>query len=118
VVANLVENALKYARFEVHLGSAMSAGQPVLWVEDDGPGIAGDDLPHVFERLFTSSRRPARQMGSGLGLAIVGELVQAMGGSVRAESPVFADGGTRLVVTLRGPSGVTAAPTSTLSSRV
>jgi len=94
-VANLVENALKYARREVHVGAAMSSGQPVLWVEDDGPGIAAEDLPRVFERLFMSSRYPARQMGSGLGLAIVGELVAAMGGTVRAESPVFADGGTR-----------------------
>jgi two-component system sensor histidine kinase BaeS len=102
VVANLVENALKYARAEVHLGTAVSGGLPVLWVEDDGPGIAIDDLPRVFERLFTSTRRPARPVGSGLGLAIVAELVDAMGGSVRAESPVFDDGGTRLVVTLPG----------------
>jgi two-component system OmpR family sensor kinase len=106
LVANLVENALKYARREVHVGAAMSAGQPVLWVEDDGPGIAPDDLPRVFERLFMSTRYPARQMGSGLGLAIVGELVVAMGGTVRAESPVFPDGGTRMVVTLRSWSGV------------
>jgi signal transduction histidine kinase len=103
LVANLVENALKYARREVHIGAALSSGQPVLWVEDDGPGIAAEDLPRVFERLFMSSRYPARQMGSGLGLAIVGELVAAMGGTVRAESPVFADGGTRMVVTLRAP---------------
>jgi signal transduction histidine kinase len=108
LVANLVENALKYARREVHVGAAVSAGQPVLWVEDDGPGIAPDDLPRVFERLFMSTRYPARQMGSGLGLAIVGELVVAMAGTVRAESPVFADGGTRMVVTLRSWSGVAA----------
>ncbi len=47
-------------------------------------------------------------MGSGLGLAIVGELVSAMGGTVRAESPVFADGGTRVVVTLRSWAGARA----------
>ncbi len=115
ILANLVENALKYARSEVHLGSAVSAGHPVLWVEDDGPGIAAEDLPRVFERLFTSSRRPARQVGSGLGLAIVSELAAAMGGSVRAESPVFADGGTRLVVTLQAWSGVREGSTSSLS---
>jgi signal transduction histidine kinase len=108
LVANLVENALKYARREVHLGVAVSAGQPVFWVDDDGPGIAPEDLPRVFDRLFVSSRYPARQMGSGLGLAIVGELVSAMGGTVRAESPVFADGGTRVVVTLRSWAEVSA----------
>ncbi len=115
LVANLVENALKYARAEVHLGAAMSAGQPVLWVEDDGPGIAAEDLPRVFERLFMSTRYPARQVGSGLGLAIVGELTAAMGGTVRAESPVFAGGGTRMVVTLRTWSALTAEPASTSS---
>ena len=40
-------------------------------------------------------------MGSGLGLAIVAELAAAMGGTVRAESPVEGDGGSRFVVTLR-----------------
>jgi signal transduction histidine kinase len=40
-------------------------------------------------------------MGSGLGLAIVAELAAAMGGTVRAESPVSSDGGSRFVLTLR-----------------
>ena len=90
----------------------MSDGQPVLWVDDDGPGIPPEDLPRVFDRLFMSSKHPARQLGSGLGLAIVAELVQAMGGTVRAESPITADGGTRMVVTLQSWSEV--APTITL----
>jgi two-component system sensor histidine kinase BaeS len=101
VVANLVENALKYATANVQVATALSDGMPVLWVTDDGPGIAPSDLPRVFERLFMSSRSPGRQVGSGLGLAIVAELVAAMGGAVRAESPVPGrDTGTRVVVTL------------------
>jgi len=87
VVANLVENALKYARSRVLVGVASSAQGAVIWVDDDGPGIPPEDLPRVFDRLFMSSRYPARQVGTGLGLAIVAELVSAMGGSVRAESP-------------------------------
>ena len=59
--------------------------------------IPADDLPHVFERLYASKRRPdVRESGSGLGLAIVRELVQAMGGSVWAESEP--GGGASLVV--------------------
>jgi signal transduction histidine kinase len=54
----------------------------------------------VFERMHTAARVPARRVGSGLGLAIVNELVAAMGGAVRAESPTSAAGGTRVVVTL------------------
>jgi two-component system sensor histidine kinase MprB len=68
-------------------------------VDDDGPGIPPDDLPHVFEPFWTSNRAPARQVGSGLGLAIVAELVGAMGGTVRADTGPA--GGTRMVVSLR-----------------
>ncbi len=108
VVANLVENALKYARSRVVVGVAGAAGGAVIWVDDDGPGIAAEDLPRVFDRLFMSSRYPARQVGTGLGLAIVAELVAAMGGSVRAESPIGSEGGTRMVVTLPTWTRVTA----------
>ena len=68
-------------------------------VEDDGPGIEPDDIPHVFDRFYTVSRAAKRHVGSGLGLAIVHELVDAMGGTVRAEAG--ASGGARLVVSLR-----------------
>ena len=72
----------------------------MITVDDDGPGIAEGDLPRVFERFYRADRGPNRRMGSGLGLAIVAELAAAMGGSVRAESPINDDGGSRFVVTL------------------
>jgi signal transduction histidine kinase len=108
VVANLVENALKYARRQVVIGVVASAEGAVIWVDDDGPGISAEDLPRVFDRLFMSSRYPARQVGTGLGLAIVAELVAAMGGSVRAESPTTGSAGTRMVVTLPTWTRITA----------
>ncbi len=108
VVANLVENALKYARTRVVVGVAASGEGALIWVDDDGPGIAAEDLPRVFDRLFMSDRYPARQVGTGLGLAIVAELVSAMGGTVRAESPIGAGWGTRMVVTLPSGTRVTA----------
>ncbi|MGH9226858.1 MAG: sensor histidine kinase [Acidimicrobiales bacterium] len=95
VVANLVENALKYARSSISVGT--SAGGDI-WVEDDGPGIGEEDLPHVFEPFYRSARAASREVGTGLGLAIVHELVEAMAGDVRAESPPA--GGTRVVVSL------------------
>jgi two-component system OmpR family sensor kinase len=99
VVANLVENALKFAGGRITVGTGRADGQVVLWVEDDGPGIAAEDLAHVFDRFYTVARTPARQVGSGLGLAIVHELVGAMGGSVAAEAG--RGGGARMVVGLR-----------------
>ena len=99
IVANLVENALKFASETIIVGASRDDGAVVVWVADDGPGIPADDLPHVFERFFTSTRTPARRVGSGLGLSIVRELVDAMGATVRAEPT---DGrGARIVVALK-----------------
>jgi two-component system, OmpR family, sensor kinase len=95
VMANLVENALKFAAGAISVGSA----GVTAWVDDDGPGIPDGDLPHVFEPFWQSSRAPARQVGTGLGLAIVAELVGAMGGTVNAER--LAAGGTRMRLNLR-----------------
>jgi signal transduction histidine kinase len=115
LLANLLENAMTFARTTVTVGIAADplSGGCVVTVDDDGPGIAQADLPRVFERFYRADRGPNRRMGSGLGLAIVAELAVAMGGTVRAESPVTDDGGSRFVLTLRQwqaaaplPSGV------------
>ena len=99
VVANLVDNALKYARANVTVRATREDATATLVVEDDGPGIAPEDLPHVFERLYVSRHEPVRhETGSGLGLAIVHELVVAMGGTVTAEAAPA--GGARMAVRL------------------
>jgi two-component system sensor histidine kinase BaeS len=100
VVANLVENALKYAATTVEVATqTVSGGTTIeIAVADDGPGIDPDDLPRVFERLYTSRRQPGRKVGTGLGLAIVRELVTAMGG--RVDVGPTPEGGTRFVVAL------------------
>src|SRR5439155_25959609 len=115
VVANLVENALKYAATTVEIstrlvvppGSTLNAPGVEIGVADDGPGIDPEDLPRVFERLYTSRRQPGRKVGTGLGLAIVRELVSAMGG--QASVGHTAEGGTRFVVTL-APASAAARP--------
>jgi signal transduction histidine kinase len=104
VVANLVENALKFAGASITVGATAGAdGTAQLWVQDDGPGIGKDDLARVFEPFVTTGRPASRAVGSGLGLAIVHELVTAMGGDVRAEPG--SGGGARVVVTLRAYPG-------------
>lgn len=100
VMANLIENALRYARHEVRVTTARRRGQAEFSVADDGPGIPLEDQSRVFRRLFPDRARTDRPIGSGLGLTIVAELVDAMGGSVRVESPTSSDGGTRMVVVL------------------
>ena len=112
LLANLLENSMTFARttVTVTLAEDHPSGQSIITVDDDGPGIAPDDLQRVFERFYRADRGPNRQMGSGLGLAIVAELAMAMGGTVRAESPVNADGGSRFVVTLRQWQGAGTLP--------
>jgi signal transduction histidine kinase len=105
MLANLIENALTYARTSVRI-SLLEADGPagyrrqVIMVEDDGPGIAEGDLAKVFERFYQADRGPNRPAGSGLGLAIVAELAAAMGATVHAESPLSDHGGSRFVVTM------------------
>jgi signal transduction histidine kinase len=103
LLANLLENAMTFARSTVTVGLSgdPASGGCSITFDDDGPGIAPGDLQRVFERFYRADRGPNRQMGSGLGLAIVAELATAMGGTVHAESPVDDDGGSRFVLTLR-----------------
>ena len=109
VLANLLENALKYASNSIVLTVASTPDGVSITVIDDGPGIAPEDLPHVFERLYVARSQPVRkESGSGLGLAIVRELVDAMGGQVTAAANP--DGGTRMVVSFPAPSGVVMPP--------
>ena len=103
IVANLVENALKYARTEVRVDVGLGEGQIVVRVDDDGPGIPDHARDRVFERLFTARGTPSRTVGTGIGLAIVHELAGAMGGSASCEP--LAEAGTRFVVRLPAAAG-------------
>lgn len=107
VLANLIENAFKFAgRSIIVTAGTDGTDTVVITVTDDGAGIAPENLPHVFDRHFTADsgqpggRPAARQAGSGLGLAIVAELLSAMKATVRAESPTIDGHGTRMVVAL------------------
>jgi two-component system sensor histidine kinase BaeS len=108
IVTNLTENACKHATSRVVVGAGVIGASVAIWVLDDGPGIAAEDLPRVFERHFTSDRVPSRRLGSGLGLAIVSELAAAMQASMTTESPVLDGGGTRMTLWL--PPGGAVSP--------
>jgi signal transduction histidine kinase len=102
VFANLLENAIKYAPgAAIRIsGERADAGRMVdLWVEDEGPGIASDDLAHIFD-TFYRGRLPERSdiSGTGLGLAIARTIVEGHRGRIRVENRP--DGGARFVVSL------------------
>jgi two-component system sensor histidine kinase BaeS len=98
IVANLVENALKYAVTSVVVDVHRRNGNVELHVDDDGPGIPPAERGRVFDRLYTARTTPGRKVGTGIGLAIVHELAGAMGGEATCEP--LDGGGTRFTVRL------------------
>jgi PAS domain S-box-containing protein len=99
VFRNLLENALQHAPREGHvrIEARLLHAQGATWVEcvieDDGPGIEREDLPHLFEPFFTR-----RRGGTGLGLSIVHRIVTDHGGSITARNRP--KGGARFTLTL------------------
>ncbi|HUY71393.1 MAG TPA: HAMP domain-containing sensor histidine kinase [Gaiellaceae bacterium] len=90
-ITNLLDNAAKWSPSGSAVEVRLSHG--VLTVRDHGPGIAEEDIPHVFERFYRATS--ARSMpGSGLGLAIVQQIAEAHRGTISAE---LADGGGTLM---------------------
>lgn len=87
VVANLVENAVKYspAGSEIGVSAGISDGALRVEVEDRGPGIAEQALPRLFEPFYRAPMTRA-VAGSGVGLAVAKGIVTAHGGRVWAEN--------------------------------
>ncbi len=97
-IAHLLENAAQYspAGTEVHVGTSTVDGRLRIVVEDQGPGIANGDMPHLFQRFFRGEAASGRAAGAGMGLAISRGLLAAEGGTIRAENRP--GGGARFVV--------------------
>ncbi|KVT03097.1 sensor histidine kinase [Burkholderia ubonensis] len=109
VIANLLDNALKYvplarphgARITVNVGRAMlDSGVPAaeIVVEDNGPGVPANQQADLFKRFFRGDAQSGSgvETGAGLGLAIVHDIIAMHGGSVSyADAP---EGGSRFVV--------------------
>jgi signal transduction histidine kinase len=81
IVANLVDNALEHGGSHVEV----RVGEGVVEVADDGPGIAPEHLPHVFERFYKADESRSGG-GTGLGLAIAQENARLLGGSIEVAS--------------------------------
>lgn len=101
VVYNLMENAFKYTQEggTVWVTLQKSGRSAILSVRDNGPGIAAEHLPHIFDRFYRVDKARSRDAGgTGLGLSIVHQLVMLHGGEIRVESEVGQ--GTTFIVEL------------------
>lgn len=107
VVRNLLGNAVKYGNGRISVAAHRRGNDVVLDVRDDGPGVAGKDVPYVFERFWRADTTKGRE-GSGLGLSIVKAAVEAHGGRVVAYPGP--GGHFEVVVPASGPSGSSALP--------
>ena len=100
VIANLLDNAARYAVTDVHVSMTRTRGEVHVTIDDDGPGIPVKDRQRVFERFtrLDQSRTRGQQGGAGLGLALARSVVEHHQGTITAlESP---RGGARLSLQL------------------
>ncbi|MGZ4128406.1 MAG: sensor histidine kinase [Actinomycetota bacterium] len=107
VVSNLVQNALRVTGSggTITVRARAEASTVVVEVADTGPGIAAEDLPHVFERSYLwRASQGVRPVGTGLGLAIVRELVGALGGRVTVDSVLGRGTTFRMVLPAGAPA--------------
>jgi signal transduction histidine kinase len=98
-IGNVVDNAVRHARATVTFGLAEQAGEAVLTVTDDGPGIPPDRRDEVFERFTRlDGARVASTGGTGLGLAIAREIIEDHHGTIWIDPDHYR--GARFVITL------------------
>ncbi|WP_425619362.1 sensor histidine kinase [Anatilimnocola sp. NA78] len=120
VLSNLIDNAIKFTashhqqpsekqgsngglRGEIVISMLKDFAnhRAVLTIEDNGPGIGPEDLPHIFDRFYRVDRSRMRGTptgGTGLGLSICQSIIQTHSGTIEAESRL--DQGTKFIITL------------------
>ena len=78
-VTNILTNGLRYARSELRLTCRADRRQVTIRIQDDGDGIAEEDLPHIFDRFYMGKNGK-----SGIGLALTKEIIHLHKGTIRA----------------------------------
>ncbi len=99
LIMNIVSNALNFtpAGGYVRLAVEQRGDKATIHVQDTGMGIAEEDLPHVFERLYRADKARGRNGGTGLGLAIAKEIAYKHQGTINIKSEL--GNGTLVIIT-------------------
>ena len=80
-VTNILSNGVRYARSELRLTCRADKRHVTIRIQDDGDGIAAEDLPHIFDRFYMG-----RSGKSGIGLALTQEIIHLHKGTIRARN--------------------------------
>ena len=78
-VTNILSNGVRYARSKLRLTCRPDKRNVIIRIQDDGDGIAEEDLPHIFDRFYMG-----RSGKSGIGLALTKEIIHLHKGTIRA----------------------------------
>lgn len=107
VIFNLLDNAIKFSGQQRNIDVVVSTGEKVICVSvtDMGRGIPPEALHRIFEPFYRVTEGDGDVAGTGLGLTICKQVVEGMGGSIVAHSPLSDAGGSRIEVTLPLPDG-------------
>lgn len=102
VLVNLIDNAIKYANGHgcITVSTRKERGKVRITVADDGPGIAKEDLPRVFDRFYMAEKAHTSGKGTGLGLSIVKKILEQHGEKITVKSELGK--GARFEFTLEG----------------
>jgi len=84
VLNNLIQNAIKYSSDggEIIVSGQIRPTQVIICVRDDGPGIAVEDIPHIFDRFYRASEASKTTKGAGLGLYLAKAVIEAHKGRI------------------------------------
>ena len=87
VVVNLIDNAVKFLQDggSLTLWTLMDEDHAIITIKDDGPGIASEDLPYIFDRFYKADKAHSGK-GTGLGLSIVKKILEQHGQEIKCTS--------------------------------
>ena len=87
VFYNLLENAVKYSPDggDIRVSGQIRSKQIIVCIQDQGTGISGDDIPHVFDRFYRADEAAKKTQGAGLGLYLSRAIIEAHHGRIWVE---------------------------------
>jgi len=101
VFYNLLSNAVKYSPNggDIRISGQIRAEQIIICIQDQGTGIAQDDVPHIFDRFYRADEATKNTQGAGLGLYLSRAIIEAHKGRIWVESR--SEAGTRICFSLQ-----------------